>query len=92
MFPVFWLFGIRLPCHFSVRINSYALKDLERRTTEMTSVQKTHAIEWPYPLRYEQETQINADILVIGGGIAGCHAAIIAARKGAKVAVVDKLS
>ena len=29
-------------------------------------------------------------MLVLGGGVAGCHTAIMAARKGAKVAVVDK--
>ena len=30
------------------------------------------------------------DVLVIGGGIAGCHAAISAAKHGAKVAVMDR--
>jgi succinate dehydrogenase/fumarate reductase flavoprotein subunit len=46
--------------------------------------------EWPYPIRYGQETNIVTDVLIIGGGIAGCHAAINAARKGAKVVVVEK--
>lgn len=46
--------------------------------------------EWPYPIRYDVENQVTADVLVLGGGIAGCHAAINAARKGAKVVVVDK--
>ncbi|MBW1864002.1 MAG: hypothetical protein JRJ02_16845, partial [Deltaproteobacteria bacterium] len=38
---------------------------------------------WPYPVNYEKENEVDADILILGGGIAGCHAAIIAARKGA---------
>jgi succinate dehydrogenase/fumarate reductase flavoprotein subunit len=48
------------------------------------------APEWPYPIRYEQEQEIETDILVLGGGIAGCWAAISAARKGVKVALVEK--
>jgi succinate dehydrogenase/fumarate reductase flavoprotein subunit len=46
--------------------------------------------EWPYPIRYDKENEIETDVLVIGGGIAGCHAAINAARKGVKVAVLEK--
>ncbi len=49
-----------------------------------------HAPDWPYPIRYDQEQEINADVLVIGGGIAGCWAAISAARQGLKVALVEK--
>ena len=45
---------------------------------------------WPYPIKYEQEQEIETDILVIGGGIAGCWAAISAARQGLKVALVEK--
>jgi succinate dehydrogenase/fumarate reductase flavoprotein subunit len=45
---------------------------------------------WPYPMRYEDEQEINADVLVIGGGIAGCWAAISAARNGVKVVLVEK--
>jgi succinate dehydrogenase/fumarate reductase flavoprotein subunit len=48
------------------------------------------APEWPYPLRYDKEQVIETDILVLGGGIAGCWAAISAARKGAKVVLVEK--
>ena len=47
-------------------------------------------LEWPYPVNYGKENEVIADILIIGGGIAGCHAAINATKKGAKVAVVDK--
>ncbi len=45
---------------------------------------------WPYPIRYEQEVEVATDVLVIGGGIAGCWAAISAARTGASVAMVEK--
>ena len=47
-------------------------------------------IEWPYPVNYGKENEITADVLIIGGGMAGCFAAISAAKKGAKVAIVDK--
>jgi succinate dehydrogenase/fumarate reductase flavoprotein subunit len=45
---------------------------------------------WPYPVQYDREQQIDTDVLVIGGGIAGCWAAISAARKGVRVAMVEK--
>ena len=47
-------------------------------------------IEWPYTVEYDKENEVSVDVLVLGGGLAGCHAAINAARKGAKVAIVDK--
>jgi len=46
--------------------------------------------EWPYLVNYGKENEISADVLIVGGGIAGCHAAISATKKGAKVAVVEK--
>ena len=46
--------------------------------------------EWPYQVNYGKENDVNVDVLVLGGGIAGCHAAINAAKRGAKVAIVDK--
>jgi len=49
-----------------------------------------HVLEWPYPVRYEKEQEIETDVLVLGGGIAGCWAAISAARKGVRVALVEK--
>jgi len=56
-----------------------------------SDIVKTHGlIEWPYPIRYYHETEVEADVLVLGGGIAGCWAAISAARKGVKVALVEK--
>jgi len=45
---------------------------------------------WPYPVDYDQEQEIETDVLVIGGGIAGCWAAISAARQGVRVALVEK--
>ncbi len=45
---------------------------------------------WPYPIRYGEEREIETDVLVLGGGIAGCWAAISAARKGVRVALVEK--
>jgi len=49
-----------------------------------------HVPAWPYAIHYDREQEAEADVLVIGGGIAGCWAAISAARKGAKVALVEK--
>ena len=51
---------------------------------------KKNAPVWPYPVNYGKENEISTDVLVIGGGIAGCHAAINAAKRGVKVAVVEK--
>ena len=53
-------------------------------------VREQGALEWPYPIRYGQETEVVADVLVLGGGIAGCWAAISAARKGVNVVLVEK--
>jgi succinate dehydrogenase/fumarate reductase flavoprotein subunit len=49
-----------------------------------------HPPDWPYPVRYDQEQEVTADVLVIGGGIAGCWAAISAARHGLNVVLVEK--
>ncbi len=49
-----------------------------------------HAPDWPYPVHYDREQEIATDVLVIGGGITGCWAAISAARQGLKVALVEK--
>jgi succinate dehydrogenase/fumarate reductase flavoprotein subunit len=46
--------------------------------------------EWPYPVNYGKENEIASDVLIIGGGVAGCHAAISAARNGARVAVAER--
>ena len=46
--------------------------------------------EWPYEVKYGKENEADCDVLILGGGLAGCQAAINAAKKGAKVIVVDK--
>jgi succinate dehydrogenase/fumarate reductase flavoprotein subunit len=46
--------------------------------------------EWPYPVNYGKENEIACDVLIVGGGVAGCHAAISAARRGAKVVVAER--
>ena len=50
----------------------------------------TNAVEWPYQINYDKENEVNTDVLVLGGGLAGCFAAIGTARKGAKVTIVEK--
>ncbi len=47
-------------------------------------------LEWPYPLLYDKVQEVTSDILILGGGIAGCWAAIAAAQKGVRVALVEK--
>jgi len=46
--------------------------------------------EWPYLVRYGEERVIRTDVLILGGGIAGCHAAINARRRGVNVVVMEK--
>lgn len=47
-------------------------------------------MSWPYPVEYEQDHHEDVDVLVLGGGIAGCFAAIAAARQGARVVLLEK--
>ena len=46
--------------------------------------------QWPYENEYGQTETVESDVLVLGGGLAGCFAAISAARKGKKVVLVEK--
>ena len=46
--------------------------------------------EWPYPIEWDQRQDAAIDVLVLGGGIAGCWAALGAASRGLKVAIVEK--
>jgi succinate dehydrogenase/fumarate reductase flavoprotein subunit len=48
------------------------------------------AVKWPYPVNYGKEHRVTTDVLVLGGGVSGAWAAISAAKKGVKVAVVEK--
>ncbi len=50
----------------------------------------TDPIEWPYPVEWDETSSVTADVLVLGGGIAGCWAAIGAAKRGARVALIEK--
>ncbi len=47
-------------------------------------------IEWPYPIDYDKVNTVTLDVLVVGGGLAGCAAGIAAARRGKKVGIADK--
>jgi succinate dehydrogenase/fumarate reductase flavoprotein subunit len=51
---------------------------------------RDQGLKWPYPVDYGKENEVSCDVLVLGGGISGCWAAISAARKGAKVVLVEK--
>ncbi len=53
-------------------------------------VQSGQLMEWPYPVRYDKENDIDVDVVILGGGPGGCMAAISAARRGLKVALLDK--
>jgi succinate dehydrogenase/fumarate reductase flavoprotein subunit len=46
--------------------------------------------EWPYPVHYDKVNEITSDVLIIGGGVAGCRAAISAAQHGARVAIAER--
>ncbi|MFC1639477.1 FAD-dependent oxidoreductase [Gemmatimonadota bacterium] len=48
------------------------------------------SIEWPYPTEWNEAETVTGDVLVLGGGIAGCWAAIGAVRRGARVVLVEK--
>ncbi|MDF2521381.1 MAG: FAD-dependent oxidoreductase, partial [Clostridia bacterium] len=47
-------------------------------------------LDWPYPLEWDKEEVVQSDVLILGGGIAGCMAAIAAARQGMEVVLVEK--
>lgn len=47
-------------------------------------------IKWPFPLEWGKTETIETDCLVLGGGAAGCFAAIGAAQKGARTILVEK--
>ena len=46
--------------------------------------------QWPYKNETEEEERISCDVLVLGGGMAGCYAAIAAARRDASVVLMEK--
>ena len=46
--------------------------------------------EWAYPVNYGKENTYEYDVVIVGGGIAGCYAALAARKKGCTVAILDK--
>lgn len=48
------------------------------------------SFKWPYPAKTDETVRMEADVLVLGGGIAGCMAAIAAAKRGQRVILVEK--
>jgi succinate dehydrogenase/fumarate reductase flavoprotein subunit len=47
-------------------------------------------MEWHYKSEVDKTNYYESDVLVLGGGIAGCMAAIAAAEKGSRVTIVEK--
>ena len=47
-------------------------------------------LSWPYANELGQQERAECDVLVLGGGIAGCYAAIAAARAGKSVILLEK--
>jgi heterodisulfide reductase subunit A-like polyferredoxin len=48
-----------------------------------------YAPVWPHPLRYDKQQEIKTGVLMLGGGISGCWAAISAPRPGVMVAMLE---
>ncbi len=48
------------------------------------------APEWPYPIEYGEQREVECDVLVIGGGASGSVAALAAHKRGAHVVVLEK--
>jgi succinate dehydrogenase/fumarate reductase flavoprotein subunit len=46
--------------------------------------------KWPYGNELGKQEKTESDVLVLGGGLSGCFAAIAAARKGLSVVIVEK--
>ena len=46
--------------------------------------------EWPYEVNYGKQSVVETDVLIVGGGVAGCRAAISARQRGASVALMDR--
>ncbi|MFX1469309.1 MAG: FAD-dependent oxidoreductase, partial [Promethearchaeota archaeon] len=49
-----------------------------------------HKLEWPYPIKWDEKKEISTDVLILGGGIAGCWAALAVAKKGLRATIVEK--
>jgi succinate dehydrogenase/fumarate reductase flavoprotein subunit len=54
-------------------------------------IKKTGKIpEWAYPVEYGKQTDVDCDVLVVGGGVAGCRAAIAARQREFEVVLMDR--
>jgi succinate dehydrogenase/fumarate reductase flavoprotein subunit len=69
---------------------AYYLLKYSRLLVELKGVRGMSEIKWPYANEFGQEEKAECDVLVLGAGMAGCFAAIAAARRGQKVIVVEK--
>lgn len=49
-----------------------------------------NSFKWPYENEMLLRGDVTCDVLVLGGGLAGCYAAIAAARRGQSVVLVEK--
>lgn len=47
-------------------------------------------MKWPYANEIGQKEIVKCDVVVLGGGLSGCFAAIAARKKGLSVAIVEK--
>ena len=47
-------------------------------------------MKWPYENEVGKQEIVESDLLVLGGGLSGCFAAIAGARRGLKVVLVEK--
>lgn len=47
-------------------------------------------MKWPYENEVGEIETVQSDVVVLGGGLSGCFAAIAAAKKGCSVALVEK--
>jgi len=68
---------------------------IEKEVIDMSTwhnyVQRTGSLPpWPYPINYGKVNEVTSDVLIVGGGVAGCHAAVAAAKKGVKVALAER--
>lgn len=75
--------GVALPAK-EIRSADFATRGINMGAHE------AGAIRWPYSVDYDKINRIETDVLIIGGGLAGCAAGIAAARRGMKVVVCDK--
>ncbi len=60
-----------------------------RQERNDSSMQNNSSV-WPYQNQLGHRLDLRCDVLVLGGGLSGCFAAIAAARKGRRVILMEK--